>query len=63
MIRENNQLHQQMIQVKEDAKQQEQQFVLRLKSYEGQHQDMSFVNGQSVAKIGELEEECTRLRQ
>ena len=52
-----------MIQVKEDAKQQENQFVLKLKSYEGQHQDMSFVNGQSVGKIRELEEECTRLRQ
>ena len=36
--------------------------TLRLKSFEGKNQDMSFVNGQSVSKIRELEEECTRLR-
>ena len=36
--------------------------MLKIKSYEGQQQDMSFVNGQSVNKIRELEEECTTLR-
>lgn len=51
-----------MIQVKEDAKQLENQFSLRLKSFEGQNQDMSFVNGQSIGKIRELEDECNNLR-
>ena len=45
MLRENNELHQQMITVKEEGKQMEQQWTLRLKSVEGRSQDLNFVNG------------------
>ena len=44
LVRENNELHQQIIQVKEDAKQKENQYMLHLKSVEGQTQDLKFVN-------------------
>ena len=46
LVRENNELHQQIIQVKEEAKQRENQYMLHLKSVEGQTQDLKFVNEQ-----------------
>lgn len=45
LVRENNELHQQMISVKEESKQLESQMTLRLKSFEGQTQDLNFFNG------------------
>ena len=61
LVRENNELHQQIIQVKEDAKQKENQYMLHLKSVEGQTQDLQFVNEQGQTRIRELEAENTAL--
>ena len=61
LVRENNELHQQIIQVKEDAKQKENQYMLHLKSIEGQTQDLKFVNEQGQTRIRELEAENTAL--
>ena len=62
LLRENNELHQQMIRVKEESKQMEQQWTLRLKSVEGRSQDLNFVNGQTSDQIRALEAENTSLR-
>ena len=47
LVRENNELHQQIIQVKEEAKQKESQYALHLRNIEGQTQDLKFVNEQA----------------
>ena len=62
-MRENNDLHQQVIKVKEDSQQMENQFKMHLKSVEGQTQDLNFFNGQTSDKIRSLEAENTNLRQ
>ena len=62
LVRENNELHQQMIKVKEDATQMQSSFSQRMRSVEGQSQDLNFVNGQSANQISQLESENTALK-